>query len=117
MLIQLNTDNHVDGRDQVLRHVEIDLPRTLERFAQHITRIEVHFQDANADKSGAGDKRCTLEARLRGQDPVAVSNSAASLGAAFAGARDKLIKLLDRRLARLRPPKGLDPFDNPELSL
>jgi ribosome-associated translation inhibitor RaiA len=117
MLIQLNTDNHVDGSDQVVRQVETDLQRSLERFTTHITRIEVHFQDANAEKSGSGDKRCMLEARLRGRDPVAVSNTASTLTAAFNGARDKLVTVLDRRLGKARPPKGIDPFDNPGLSL
>jgi ribosome-associated translation inhibitor RaiA len=117
MLIQLNTDNHVDGRDQVLRDVETDLERSLQRFASRITRVEVHFQDTNADKSGSADKRCALEARVAGQDPIAVSHSAATLIAAFNGARDKLVRLLDRRLERLQPQRGRDPFDNPEISL
>jgi ribosome-associated translation inhibitor RaiA len=117
MLIQLNTDNHVEGSDQVVRQAESDLQRSLARFAKQITRVEVHFQDANAEKSGSSDKRCMIEARVSGQDPLAVSNTAATLTAAFNGARDKLVTLLDRRLARLRPPKGRDPFDNPKLQL
>jgi ribosome-associated translation inhibitor RaiA len=117
MLIQLNTDNRVEGSDTVVRQSETDLQHSLARFASHITRVEVHFQDANADKSGSDDKRCMLEARLRGQEPVAVSNTASTLTAAFNVARDKLITVLDRRLARLRPPKGIDPFENPGLSL
>ncbi len=111
MLIQLNTDNHVDGRDEAMREVETDLERTLARFSSHITRIEVHFRDANANKSGASDKQCMLEARLAGQEPLAVEHAAASLSAAFHGARDKLIRVVDKRLAKLRPPKGLDPYD------
>lgn len=113
MLIQLNTDNHVDGRDEAMREVETDLNRTLARFSSQITRIEVHFRDTNADKSGASDKECTLEARVAGQDPTAVTHGAATLSAAFHGAREKLVRVLDKRLAKLRPPKGLDPFDRP----
>lgn len=115
MLIQLNTDNHVDGRDEAMRQVETELERSLARFASQITRVEVHFQDSNADKSGAADKRCMLEARVSGSDPIAVTNTGESLAAAFHGARDKLVRVLDRRLAKLRPPKGLDPFDRPTL--
>lgn len=111
MLIQLNTDNHVDGSDQVVQQAESDLQRSLQRFASEITRIEVHFQDANADKSGSSDKRCMLEARVRGQDPVAVSDTAATIAAAYAGARDKLVKLLSRRFDRLRAPLRRDVSD------
>lgn len=117
MLIQLNTDNHVDGRDQVVRQVETDLERTLARFADDITRIEVHFQDANADKAGDSDKRCMLEARVKGQDPMAVSNTAATLTAAYNGARDKLVKLLSRRQEKLRAPVRRDANDSNELTL
>lgn len=115
MLIQLNTDNHVDGRDETMRQVETELERSLARFASQITRVEVHFQDANADKSGAADKRCMLEARVSGSDPIAVTNTGESLTTAFHGARDKLVRVLDRRLAKLRHPKGLDPFDRPNI--
>lgn len=117
MLIQLNTDNHVDGRDQVVRQVESDLERSVQRFAGEITRIEVHFQDANADKAGDSDKRCLLEARVKGHEPMAVSNTAATLAAAYNGARDKLVKLLDRRFDRLRTPVRRDVPDRNELSL
>jgi hypothetical protein len=63
MLIQMNTDNHVDGRDEAMHQFGAEL--------EH------------------------------------------SLSAAFPGARDKLVRVLDRRMAKLRPPKGLDPFDRP----
>ncbi len=117
MLIQLNTDNHVDGHAKLAQEVETDLEKSLSRFAEQITRIEVHFQDVNADKSGAADKRCMLEARMSGQDPFAVTHSADTISAALHGARDKLVRLLDKRVSRARPPKGRDPFDSRELSL
>ena len=111
MLIQLNTDNSVDSGDVTMPEVESDLERALARFSSQITRIEVHFRDANAEKSGASDKECMLEARLAGQDPTAVTHAAATLSAAFHGARDKLVRVLDKRVAKLRPPKGIDPFE------
>lgn len=117
MLIQLNTDKHIDAGDPFVRTVESELGHSLERFVTEITRVEIYFQDTNAEKAGSRDKRCLLEARLRGRDPIAVSNTAATLTAAFHGARDKLLTVLDRQNARLRPPKGIDPFDNPELRL
>lgn len=113
MLIQLRTDNHVDGRDEAMPDVETDLLRTMARFSSQLTRIEVHFRDANAEKSGASDKECTLEARVAGQDPTAVTHAAATLSAAFIGAREKLVRVLDKRLDKLRPPKGSDPYERP----
>ncbi len=117
MIIQLNTDNHVDGTQSLREEVTTELERSLTRFSGQITRIEVHFQDANADKGGGRDKRCMLEARVAGGEPVVVSNTADSVRGALVGARDKLVRVLEKRVSRLRPPKGRDPFDSNEISL
>ncbi len=113
MLIQLNTDKNVTAGPEFATEVEEELRRSLDRFASHITRIEVHFQDENAEKGGANDKRCMLEARMRGVEPLAVTNTADSLKGALVGARDKLARVLERKISKNRPPKGLDPYDQP----
>jgi ribosome-associated translation inhibitor RaiA len=111
MLVQVNTDNHVNGPARFAEYVEGELRQALARFSSMITRIEVHLHDTNADKAGATDKRCTLEARVSGRDPIAVSHSADRVEVALAGARDKLVRLLNRQVDKARPPKGQDPFD------
>jgi hypothetical protein len=110
MQVQVNTDNHVHGHARFAEYVEGELRQSLERFSAIVTRVEVHLHDANADKSGPTDKRCTLEARIAGRDPIAVSHAADRVEVAFAGARDKLVRLLSRQVDKARPPKGLDPF-------
>jgi hypothetical protein len=115
MLVQVNTDNHVPGHDELAGEVAAEMQRTLKRFAAKVTRIEVHLNDENGDKSGSNDKRCLLEARVRGLEPFAVSHNAPSVDEAVKGATDKLVRILDRTMAKLRHPKGRDPFE-PELS-
>jgi len=117
MIIQLNTDTHVHGSQAFAQDVTLELERSLARFSSQITRIEVHFQDANGDRGGARDKRCMLEARIAGADPIAVSETADSVRGALVGARDKLVRVLEKRVSRLRPPKGRDPFESNEISL
>ncbi len=112
MIIQLNTDHHIDGDDRLAQSVSADLEHSLARFASQITRIEVHFQDVNASRGGANDKRCMLEARLAGEDPIAVTNTADTVAGALVGARDKLVRVLEKYVSRHRPPKGRDPFEN-----
>lgn len=114
MLILTHTDNHVDANDPVVRLAKSDLERALERYSREITRIEVHFQDANADKTGANDKRCMLEVRLRGFDPMAVTTTGATLTAAYHGARDTLARTLERRFSKLRQTVRHNPFDGSE---
>jgi hypothetical protein len=112
MLILTNTDNHVDANDSVVRLAKSDLERSLERYASEITRIEVHFHDADADKAGANDKQCMLEVRLRGYDPMAVTTTGATLAAAYHGARDKLVRTLERRFSKRRETVRHNPFDS-----
>lgn len=46
--------------------------------------------------------RCMMEARLEGRQPIAVTHQAASLDQAVDGAADKLTKMIDSTLGRLR---------------
>lgn len=101
MLIQLNTDNHIEGRDRLAAHVNERFTHDLRRFSDHITRLEVHLSDQNAGKSGGGDKQCVLEARVAGIDPVAVTHTADNLDQAISGASDKLIAKLTSTLGKL----------------
>jgi ribosome-associated translation inhibitor RaiA len=106
MQIQVNTDDHVHGREDVTRAVEQEVTRALRRFEKHITRVEVHLGDVNAGKHGAADKRCMMEARPANHQPVAVTHQADSLPLAIAGAAKKLQSRLDTVLGRLADAKG-----------
>lgn len=101
MKIQLNTDVNIKGTEALAVHVATTIKQALDRFSEHVTRVEVHLSDENGDKSGQKDKRCMLEARLEGQQPVAVTDHAATLEQALHGAAHKLVHLLDTTLGRL----------------
>lgn len=102
MHIQLNTDSHINGEDSLADWASSELRSKLSRFQEQITRIEVHLSDTNAGRSGTDDKRCKLEARLAGRQPVAVSHDAGKVAEAFNGAVDKLSRALDTALGRVR---------------
>jgi len=108
MHIQVNTDDNVAGREALARRIEAEIIHKLSNFSEHITRVEVHLSDEDGSKSGRDDKRCLMEARLAGRQPVAVSNLAASLDDAFSGAAEKLKRALEKALGRLRDHKGRD---------
>ncbi len=108
MQIQLNTDNHVHGDESLADWAERELRDRLQRFVDHITRIEVHLSDINAARVSAQDKRCMLEARLAGRPPVAVTHDAAKVADALFGASDKLVRALDTALGRVRDAHGRD---------
>ena len=102
MLIEISTDSNIGGSDSLSAHIKELVQKALDHFADRITRIEVHLSDANAGKSGQDDKRCMIEARLEGRQPVAVTHAAATLEKAAKGAADKMKRSLDSTIGRLR---------------
>lgn len=102
MQIQVNTDNTISGREDVVRFVEEVIGSKLAAVSASITRIEVHLQDQNADKSGPDDKRCMVEVRLENRQPVSTTNTADNLQSAVTGAVDKMRNLLDREIGKAR---------------
>lgn len=107
MQIQVNTDSNIDGHEALATQVSSVVESALKRFSDHITRVEVHLSDENSDKKGGNhDMRCAMEARLEGRQPIAVSDQAETLDQAVDGAADKLTRLIESTLGRLRDKRG-----------
>jgi ribosome-associated translation inhibitor RaiA len=101
MQIIVHIGNHPEVSPDFVNVVETLLSEKLGRFSDRITRLEVHFADENSSvKSGPDDKRCTIEARPKGMEPVAVSANAPSFMISVRGAIDKLKSLLDSTLGK-----------------
>ena len=102
MKIQVNTDGNIDGSDRLVAQVESVVADALDRFRARITRVEIHLSDENSrGKSGIDDKRCLMEARLAGLQPIAVTHEAATMEQAVDGAAEKLKRSLGRTLERM----------------
>lgn len=71
------------------------------RFSEHVTRVEVHVADVNSHKITGGDKRCLMEARVAGRQPIAVSENAGPVRQAVAGTAHKFKRALDSTLGKL----------------
>lgn len=100
MQIQLNTDSHIVGSEALNTEVNNKVKSTLKRFTDRITRVEVHFADMNSSKSGPEDKRCLIEARVAGMNPVSVTHHAPTLSLALDGGLDKAVSALDSALGK-----------------
>jgi ribosome-associated translation inhibitor RaiA len=111
MLVHITTDNHIHGGEHLTRDVEAAVTEALRRFTPQLQRVEVHLAaDENSHKRSDKDKRCTMEARLAGMQPLAASGNGANLDQAVAGALEKLIHQLDHKLGRLGERKGRAPM-------
>jgi ribosomal subunit interface protein len=83
--------------DPLRNFIEKKLADTLAHVSDRLTRVEVHLKDLNGKKNGV-DKRCLLEARPRGMDPVAVEVDAESAKEAVQHAAVKLERALQHRI-------------------
>ena len=90
MLILVNSNHSVDVNSTLEEHVKAAVEGELERFDDQLTRVEVHLNDENSGKSGPQDKRCQMEARIKGHEPISTSHKADSLTLAIDGAAEKL---------------------------
>jgi ribosome-associated translation inhibitor RaiA len=100
MQVQINTDRTIQGHEALLAQVRNVVESTLSRFSDHITRVEVHLSDEDSHKSGQNDKRCMMEARLEGRQPIAVTHQAATIDQSVDGAANKLARLIESTLGR-----------------
>lgn len=106
MQIQVNTDDNIEGDDALIAQVEADVRDGLSRFADQITRVEVHLSDENANKGGSDDQRCMIEARPMGRQPMAVTHQSSSIHEASAGALQKMVSKLQSSFGRQNNAKG-----------
>ena len=101
MQVQVETDNHIEGREKLIQHVEGVILDAVDRYQDQVTHVEAHLGDVNSgDKSGAAHLRCMFEARVAGLKNVAVKHQAESLHLAIEGAADKLTKALESALGK-----------------
>lgn len=101
MQIQVHTDRNLHGGESLIERVQQMVEGAITQHADRITRIEVHLSDENSLKGG-NDKKCVLEARLTGLDPIAVTHQAESVALAVEGAAEKLERAIGSTLGRLK---------------
>jgi ribosomal subunit interface protein len=107
MQIQINTGHNIDGNEALAAYVRNETEHALDRFCDHITRVEVHLSDENSDKKVGNDTmRCVMEARLEGRQPIAVTHQAATLDQAVNDAAHKLTRLIESTIGRTKDQRG-----------
>jgi hypothetical protein len=101
MQIQINTDRNIEIDETMEAPLRDTVEDALSRFSDHITRVEIHLSDESGDKNGQHDKRCMMEARLEGRQPIAITHQAATMDQAVNGAAEKLASATESILGRL----------------
>jgi ribosome-associated translation inhibitor RaiA len=102
MLVEVNTDKNIKNSERLIEYCKSMVEAELDRFSENITRVEIHLSDENGEKGGDDDKRCLIETKLKGKSPVAVKNTASNVDDAISGAIDKMTKVLETSLDKMR---------------
>ncbi len=106
MQVHVNS-NHIEGSARLQEWVSASIADRLDRFEEFLSRVEVHISDENGGKSGADDKRCQIEARPKGHQPLSVTHKAESLEQAIDGAAEKMRHALEHLVGkRANKPVG-----------
>jgi len=109
MQVIVNSDHSITGDAVLIERVETILSDSIERFADRITKVEAFLSDTNSSKHGARDKRCVLEARVAGSQPVVASNEAPTVLEAIEGAARKLERALEHSFGKQAAAAGKTP--------
>jgi ribosome-associated translation inhibitor RaiA len=102
MIVQINTDKHIEGHSRMNDFFSAEIKKDLARFDNKVTRIEVHLGDENGDKFGVNDKRCLIEARIEGKNPIAVTSHEDTYEKAFHASVDKIKRSLSTTFEKMR---------------
>ncbi|QYJ69280.1 HPF/RaiA family ribosome-associated protein [Flavobacterium litorale] len=101
MLVQINTDNNIEGHQRLEEYFTEQLQTALKKYEDKVTRLEVHLGDENSTKGGENDKRCSIEARIAGLKPIGVVDHANTIERAVSGATNKIKSALERTFGKL----------------
>ena len=106
MNIHINTGHNIQSNVTLIAKFRSIIESSLNRMSDHITKVEVHLKDEDGAKKGKNDKRCMIEARLEGRQPIVVTDHAATLNQALDGAINKLINMIESILGRQRDQRS-----------
>lgn len=102
MTIHIFTDHNIEGNERRNNYFEESIHQSLGRFDEYLTRIDVHVKDANGHKEGVADKICTIEARIKGKNPVSASHEADTIQKSVQGATEKIKTILDKVVDKMQ---------------
>jgi Sigma 54 modulation protein / S30EA ribosomal protein len=100
MKIQVNSDKTINLDASLTGLVNDKSTSALDRFAEKLTRVEIHLSDIDNNKTGRPDKRCLIEVRPAGDRPLATSAIATTTESAVDAALGKMKRSLTTFFAK-----------------
>jgi hypothetical protein len=107
MFVQVKAGGVTKASERWQTEIAEIVEEALGRFGAQLKTVDVFLGDENGrEKQGDADKRCLIEARLAGMQPIAVRSHAATFEAAVGECADKICRTLDHHLGRLADKDG-----------
>jgi ribosome-associated translation inhibitor RaiA len=115
MKVRIAHDDHIRSSQERSEEIERLVRGHLSRFGELITSVQIHLSDDNGPRVTPDDRRCLIEARLAGREPIVVSHRADSLMQAVGGAASRLERAIDqsrdrRRHSRRQRARSVNPM-------
>ena len=102
MQVQVHAGDHVQGGESLAQWAQDEVQNKLSRFREHVTRVDVYLTDVDALREGGKGKRCVMETRATGRQPLAVNAEAEKIADAVHGSLEKLHRALETEIAKMR---------------
>lgn len=103
MQVQVHTDSTIQGGDTLEAWVREEVNTKLSRLKENVVRVEVFLTGVDALKATGGPgKKCVMETRANGRQPVAVNAEAEKVKDAFNAALEKLRRAVESDLDKVR---------------
>ena len=103
MQVQVHTDATIQGGESLESWVRDEVNTKLARLKESVVRVEVFLTGVDALKATGGPgKKCVLETRANGRQPVAVNAEAEKVKDAFNAALEKLRRAVESDLDKVR---------------
>ena len=95
MQIQVNFGD-IESSPALHDHAQQEVERSLEHIADRVTRVEIHLRDDKQKRQGQDDKRCTIEARPAGGQPIVAEAKAGDIYEAVSDAAGRVGRAVQR---------------------
>ena len=107
MQVQVHTDATIQGGESLEQWATEEINTKLARLKEHVVRVEVFLTGVDAMKTTGGPgKKCVLETRANGRQPLAVNAEAEKVKDAFNAALEKLRRAVETDLDKVRDKNG-----------
>ncbi len=102
MTIQFNSDNKLTVHENFKIKLTHELLKELKRYSEQLTLLKVHLSDEHGKENVLNNKRCLLEAHVKGRQSIVVTAGQSTHELAVKEASGKLKSVLEKVFSKMQ---------------